>query len=194
MKNSKKTKLNISDRILAATFLKILPKRVTPNQITIFRFFTIPFIALLLLLEEYQWGIILFAVSAFSDALDGALARKNGKITKWGIASDPLADKLLIGVTAFLVLPMFFSPLLVFVIIFIEMALIGLSYYYRTYGKRAILMANRWGKTKMLAQSLGVFLTLLYILWPVAGILIITQWILYLAVVLGIVSIVTYSL
>lgn len=194
MKNSKEIKLNLSDRILAATFLKFLPKRVTPNQITIFRFFTIPFIALLLLLEKYQLGIILFAVSAFSDALDGALARKTRRITQWGIAYDPLADKLLIGVTAFLVLPMFFSPLLIFAIIFIEMALIGLSYYYRRYRKGAIVMANWWGKSKMLAQSLGVGLTLLYILWPVAGVIITAQWILYLAVALGIVSLVTYSL
>lgn len=194
MKDSKKIKVNVSDRILEATFLKILPKRITPNQITIFRFFTVPFIAFLILYGDYKAGIFLFAVSAFSDALDGALARTTNRITKWGITFDPLADKLLIGITALLVLPKFVSPLLVFAIIFIEMLLIGLSYYYRMHGKKTILMANEWGKSKMICQSAGVFLILLYILWPVLGALLLAKWMLYMAVALGIVSLITYSL
>ncbi len=194
MKNSNKTKINISDRFLAATFLRVLPKRITPNQITIFRFFTVPFIALLLSLGKYELGIVLFAISAFSDSLDGALARTQKKITKWGIIFDPLADKLLIGMTAFLILPKFFSPLLVFSIIFLEMVLIGLAYYYRMHGKKTDMAANWWGKSKMIFQSLGVFLVLLYILWPVAGVLLAARWMLNMALALGIVSLVTYSL
>ena len=70
------------DLFLAATFLKFLPRRVTPNQITIFRFFTVPFVALLLYLDAYWYAVPLFIISAFTDALDGALARTKNKITE----------------------------------------------------------------------------------------------------------------
>ena len=43
--NETNVRITISDRILAATVLKLLPRKVTPNQITVFRFFTVPFIA-----------------------------------------------------------------------------------------------------------------------------------------------------
>src|SRR3989304_2017811 len=98
-------RLTLTDKILATTFLRLFPRKVMPNQITVFRFFTIPFIALLFLLEEYSIGMVLFAVSAFTDALDGAMARTRREVTEWGSTYDPLADKLLIGITAFLVLP-----------------------------------------------------------------------------------------
>jgi CDP-diacylglycerol--glycerol-3-phosphate 3-phosphatidyltransferase len=194
MKNPKGAKANISDRFLAATFLKLVPKRVTPNQITIFRFFTVPFIMFLLLYGKYWEGTILFMVSAFSDALDGALARTTNRITKWGIVYDPLADKLLIGITAILILPKYLGPLIVFIMVFLEMILIGLGYYYRAHGKIGIVMANWWGKSKMICQSIGVFLVLAYILWPVMGIIFVAQWMLYLAICLAVVSLITYSL
>lgn len=187
-------KITLSDKILAVTFLKILPDRITPNQLTIFRFFSVPFIALLFSLGKYSLGIILFAIAVFTDALDGALARTKKMITKWGSTYDPLADKLLIGVTAFLVLPKYVGPWIVFGIIFLEMVLIGLSYYYRARDKNDVIIANWWGKSKMISQSLGIFLVLIYILWSAALLLAIAELILTLAIVLSIISLITYSL
>lgn len=187
-------KINISDKILAATFLKLLPRKVTPNQITIFRFFTVPFIALLLWLGEYELGAVLFLIAAFTDALDGALARTKNIVTSWGSAYDPLADKLLISITAFLILPRFIGIWIVFIIIFLEMILIGMTYYNGLHGKKHLIKANWWGKSKMLSQSIGVSLVLIYILWPVSFLLIAAQLILYLAVALAIISLITYSL
>ena len=186
-------KITLTDKLLAVTFLKLLPRKVTPNQITVFRFFTIPFIAALFLLNEYLWGTLLFAVSAFTDALDGALARTKHEISEWGSTFDPLADKLLIGITAFLILPRYFGVWLVFAIVFIEMILIGMAYYNSHHGREHKITANWWGKSKMLCQSFGVLFVLLYIIWPVALLLILAQWILYLAIVLAAISIITYS-
>ena len=187
-------KINLSDKILATTFLKLLPKRVTPNQLTIFRFFTIPFIALLLWLGKYGLGTALFIISAFTDALDGALARTRNMITKWGSIYDPLADKLLISITAFLILPRYIGPWIVFAIIFLEMFLIGMAYYNTNHNKKKSIQANWWGKSKMISQSLGVFLVLLYILWSLPLLLMAAQLILYLAVILAVISLITYSL
>jgi len=39
---------------------------------------------------------VIFLVMAFSDALDGYLARRNKRVTKLGAVLDPVADKLLI--------------------------------------------------------------------------------------------------
>lgn len=188
----RETHITVSDRILAATFLKLLPRRVTPNQITIFRFFTVPFVAVLLFLEEYRYAIPLFAVSAFTDALDGALARTKDKITEWGKAFDPIADKLLIGTTALLVIPQFASVYLFAIIVFLEMFLIGTAYYLRNQGHD--ISANGWGKTKMILQSFGVGFILLFALAAVPWMLTVGTYLLYVSIFFAIISLITYGI
>src|SRR6185369_10488606 len=97
------TKVTLFDRFFAKTFLRLMPAAVTPNDITKFRLVSIPFIALLFALDFYVVGSILFLFSAFSDALDGAMARTQRKITSWGTFYDPVADKLLIGAVSIIV-------------------------------------------------------------------------------------------
>ena len=182
-----------SDRILAATFLRLIPSRVTPNQITMFRFFTVPFVFILLSLEEYRWGIVLFAVSAFTDALDGALARTTNRVTEWGKIYDPVADKLLITLSALVLVPRHLGFEIVFIIILLEMILIGSGYYLKN--KRNIeIQANAWGKAKMICQSLGVILILLFVLLNIPFFLVLAAWFFYAAIALAAVSLVTYGI
>ena len=94
------THITAIDRFFAAAILPLIPRFMSPNRITIFRFASIPVIIFLLLADYYLAGTILFFFSALSDALDGALARTKHRITKWGIVADPIADKLLIGSVA----------------------------------------------------------------------------------------------
>ncbi len=187
-------KITITDKFLATTFLKLLPSKVTPNQLTIFRFITIPFVAMLFLLGYFREGMILFSISAFTDALDGALARTKNKITEWGIIYDPLADKLLIGIVAIIVLPKYINLWIIFSIILIEMLIIGAAYHYREKSKRKIVPANIWGKTKMLSQTIGILFVLFYIIWSTVLFLTIAQIILIIAILLAIISLATYSL
>ena len=193
MAHHKETRLTVSDRILSATFLKLIPRRVTPNQITIFRFFTVPFVVLLLAVHEYRYGVALFAVSAFTDALDGALARTTNRITEWGKLYDPIADKLLIVLTALMVVPQHLGIGPVVAIIAIEMLTIGSAYYLKNKGTVEI-MANGWGKTKMICQSVGVGLILAYTIlgipWFVAG----GQFLIYASIFLAVVSLLTYGI
>ena len=42
-------------------------------------------------------GFVLFLVAAFTDFLDGYLARKWGMVTAFGRVADPFADKVLIS-------------------------------------------------------------------------------------------------
>ncbi len=186
-------KLTITDKILRATVLRLIPKNVTPNQVTIFRFFTIPFILFLLFTEEFRWGLLLFSISAFSDAVDGALARTRNMITEWGETFDPVADKILISSTALIILPKFFGFPLLFALIFMEMVLIG-SAYYRIHTKKVRISANFWGKTKMVLQSVGLGLAFLGIIMGSQNLIVASEVSLYSSLVFAIISIITYGI
>src|SRR3989344_220855 len=181
----------IVDKILAATLLKLLPKKVTPNQLTIFRFITVPFIASLIFFNELVFAIILFSIAALTDALDGALARTSNQITEWGKIYDPMADKLLIGLTGILIIPKYLDALVVVLIILLEMFLIGSAYYLKNKGRR-IIQANAWGKTKMIFQSVGVGLVILFAILGIPWILILASTLLYISIFVGVGSIITY--
>jgi cardiolipin synthase len=75
--------------------------RQLPNLICIARMLLVLPIAMLLYEERYGLTLVLFAVAAFSDALDGFLAKHFGWTTELGKMLDPLADKLLL-VTVFI--------------------------------------------------------------------------------------------
>ncbi|MEK7611729.1 MAG: CDP-alcohol phosphatidyltransferase family protein [Patescibacteria group bacterium] len=191
--NEKEQKITVSDRILAATFLKLLPARVTPNHLTIFRFIMVPVVAFAVFLELYPLSVILFIVAAFTDALDGALARTRNQITDWGKMYDPMADKLLIGLVAILLIPRFMSFGIAFMIILIEMMLIGSAYYLK-HRRGKEIRANAWGKTKMILQSTGVAALLLFAISGIPFFYPIALYALYGAIVFGAVSILTYSI
>jgi CDP-diacylglycerol--glycerol-3-phosphate 3-phosphatidyltransferase len=75
-----------------------------PNFITLIRILLVPcFLALLLRyrdsgVEAFRWwALIVFAVAAASDALDGLIARLKNQKSVLGAFLDPAADKLLLN-------------------------------------------------------------------------------------------------
>ena len=74
----------------------------TANIVTVVRICFTPVIALLPFIDGY-WpkliAFIVFVLVAFTDMLDGYLARSRGEITDLGKLLDPLADKLLLFAT-----------------------------------------------------------------------------------------------
>jgi len=183
---------NFFDRILAKAFLKLIPRFVTPNHVTIFRYLTIPFILILLVYGQNGLGIILFSISAFSDAVDGSLARTRNQITNWGRLHDPLADKLLIGSVGALVVSIYISFYLIAFIIFIEIFLIISALVKIKRGKETIT-ALLPGKIKMILQSLGVGLTLLFIVFPWPIILLLAAIFLSVSIFFALLSLIVYS-
>lgn len=82
-----------------------------PNKITLFRVLMIPVVMIIgelyFLQQKFIFGtdfltvgnlvlLILFIICAFSDFLDGYIARKNNIVTNFGKFADPLADKILV--------------------------------------------------------------------------------------------------
>ncbi|WP_418969891.1 CDP-alcohol phosphatidyltransferase family protein [Alloscardovia omnicolens] len=67
-----------------------------PNFVSLVRLLTIPVIAVLISKDHLFSGLIVLAISALTDGIDGYLARRLNQITKLGQILDPIADRLLI--------------------------------------------------------------------------------------------------
>src|SRR5262245_4670252 len=70
-----------------------------PNKITLIRIFLVPILLVFLMSPDGWYPIIaasIFVIAAFTDWLDGHLARTTNQITRLGQLLDPIADKLLV--------------------------------------------------------------------------------------------------
>ena len=77
--------------------------RFLPNLLCVLRMLLVWPLASFIFEERYELVISLFALAAFTDGLDGFLAKRYGWSTELGKHLDPLADKLLL-VTMFVCL------------------------------------------------------------------------------------------
>lgn len=77
--------------------------RWLPNAISIMRIIMVAPVLYFIVEQRFDYALILFMVAAFSDGVDGYLAKRFDWHTRIGALLDPIADKLLVGGT-FLVL------------------------------------------------------------------------------------------
>src|SRR5262245_57339044 len=70
-----------------------------PNWLTFLRLGLIP-VFVFLMVEPSRWmvdlAMIVFIVAAFTDYIDGIIARRYGAVSDFGKLLDPLADKILV--------------------------------------------------------------------------------------------------
>ena len=180
------------DRILQRTILCFIPRQVTPNTITAVRFAVTPVVLLLITLHNYSWGIPLFLFAAFTDALDGSLARTRRQITEWGIVYDPIADKVLINLVLLIFVSRHLSFALGVAIVTMETvsALTALVLKRRGY----VYMATKLGKTKMVLQVAGLFFLLLSAASHVQILYDVSFVVLFVSLVFAVVNTVTFGL
>ena len=74
-----------------------------PNSITLVRIILVPVMLYFMIEGQDLLALLVFAISAISDGLDGFFAKILHQRTRLGAFLDPIADKLLLG-TAFIVL------------------------------------------------------------------------------------------
>ena len=78
-----------------------------PNKLTIMRVIMIPLVMVFYMVDAIPYGKIialtLFVVAAFTDFLDGYIARKYNLVTDFGKFLDPIADKLLVASVLFMI-------------------------------------------------------------------------------------------
>lgn len=177
---------------LMKPIIDMVPEGLRPNHFTVARFVLTPIVLLLLFFEKYDIGVPLFIIVAFTDAIDGSLARWRRQVTSWGTFYDPVADKVLIGSVILLVLLQHVNPLLGYIIVILEGLMVMGGWYKRRKGEKC--QANVWGKIKMLLQFSGVMFVLLSLWLGVDMFIPLSNGTLILAVLFAVVALLTYSL
>jgi len=185
-------KLFPHDRLLGAMVIRFIPEFVTPNVVTWSRFLLTPFVLYLLYIGDYAAGVPLFVFAAFTDAVDGSMARLRKQITEWGTLFDPIADKMLIGSVILLVVIRHMNPFFGITIVLLEVAIVCGGIMRRRRGFP--VMANIVGKIKMFLQFLGVTF-LLVAVWSGVDLFIpFSIGTLSLAIAFAVASLLTYGL
>lgn len=147
------------DHVLKRFVIPFIPDSVTPNGLTITRFMLTPIVLILLINSNFILGLPLFIIAAFTDMLDGSIARTKDRITAWGIVADPIADKILIGSVALLFLIRYLSVYLAIAVIGMEVLTVGLGIVFKKEG--SVVPSNIFGKLKFTLQVLGIFLVII---------------------------------
>jgi len=184
-------KLYLHDRLFAWTLVAITPRWVRPNHLTILRVVLTPAVLYSLWVESWYWALGLFLFAALTDAWDGSLARLRKQITLWGTIADPVADKFLIGSVVVLFVAREINIIFAVTIVLIEVMLIVGAYIRKRQGRYT--SANGYGKLKMLLQVLGVSLLLIARLMGVEMAVPFAIGTFSLAIVLAVVSLITYT-
>jgi CDP-diacylglycerol--glycerol-3-phosphate 3-phosphatidyltransferase len=129
-----------------------------PNALTLFRILLVPVLVVALLdaTPEAQWlAAAVFALAAFTDGLDGYLARSRRSETNFGKVMDPIADKLLVAAALISLVSLDrLAPWAAMVIIAREFAVSGLRIAAGAQG--VVIPASRLGKVKTATQIAAI--------------------------------------
>ncbi len=129
-----------------------------PNVLTLLRIVLVPVLVVALLGETPDGDVIaaiVFALAAFTDGLDGYIARRSKQVTTFGKLMDPLADKLLV-IAALISLVSLdrLAAWVAMVIIARELAVTGLR---SIAAERGVVIAASWlGKLKTALQVAAI--------------------------------------
>ena len=97
-----------------------------PNLITLARFALVPLLLVLLQDKQYVFSLAVFFVAGVSDALDGYLAKRFNAVTWLGSLLDPLADKVLLMSSYYMLAYLELIPFwLSVVVIFRDLVIVG---------------------------------------------------------------------
>ena len=128
-----------------------------PNALTTLRLVAVPVLIWLMATDTRDaraWATVVFLVAAFTDLMDGAIARKRGEITSFGKLADPIADKSLIG--AALIGLSLLDDLAWWITIVILVRELGVTLLRMWVIKHGVIPASRGGKAKTLAQVIAI--------------------------------------
>jgi len=162
-----------------------------PNKLTMLRVIMIPFFIVFLLvpITPYdKWiALAIFIIASLTDLLDGKIARKYNLVTNFGKFMDPLADKLLVCSALICLIELNKIPAwMVIIIIAREFIISGFRLVASDNG--VVIAASYWGKFKTTFQMIAVCL----LIADIEAINLLTQVILWIAVILTVVSLIDY--
>lgn len=143
-----------------------------PNKLTLLRIILIPiFVAVYFIPAipfNYLIATAIFAIAAFTDFLDGYIARKYNLVTDLGKFLDPIADKVLVAAALIimLVVPTGGAAILpayaaIFVAIILARELIISGFRMVAASKGKVLAAAKSGKIKTFVQDIAICVLLI---------------------------------
>jgi CDP-diacylglycerol--glycerol-3-phosphate 3-phosphatidyltransferase len=153
-----------------------------PNIITLARICLTPVIALLPFIQGY-WpkviAFVIFLIAAFSDVLDGWLARRYNTVSDLGKLLDPIADKLLLFATLIPIFWMTRHPTILVdyripwwgsLPVWVALLLVGrevliTAFRYFALRRGVVIPAVAAGKAKALAQNIFIGATIAWFAW-----------------------------
>ena len=133
------------------------------NQLTLIRLFAVVPVMVALSLP-FGWArvvaVVIYVGAILTDYFDGIVARRSNDVTGFGKLMDSIADKaLIVSIFFALVGEGSMAAWMAAIMVIREFAVTGLRMVALEAGE--VIAANRWGKAKMNAQSLAVFILLL---------------------------------
>lgn len=135
-----------------------------PNKLTVLRIILMPVMVLLFYFQLYICAAVVFVGAAFTDMLDGKIARKNKLVTVFGKFVDPLADKL-INIAAIIILaskisvsqPQWYGLLVtISAVIIISRETIITSLRALAANEGVVIAADKLGKLKTVLQDIAI--------------------------------------
>ena len=153
-----------------------------PNIITLARICLTPVIALLPFIQGY-WpkvtAFVIFLIAAFSDVVDGWLARRSNTVSDLGKLLDPIADKLLLFATLIPIFWMTRHPTILVdyripwwgsLPVWVALLLVGrevliTAFRYFAMRRGVVIPAVAAGKAKALAQNIFIGATIAWFAW-----------------------------
>ena len=133
-----------------------------PNLVSLLRLCLAPFVFRAIWEREYHIALAWLFFAAFTDILDGFLARRLHVVSRTGAYIDPIADKVLLSGTYFMLGYDRVIPLWLTGIVFGRDALmlIAIAYFYFVRGIRSF-PPTIWGKLSTFVQIFVAFIILL---------------------------------
>ncbi len=133
-----------------------------PTWLTLARIVMIPVLVVVFYLP-YKWtgvaAMLIFALAAFTDWLDGWIARRYHQYSAFGAFLDPVADKLMVSTALFLIVQSHPTPWMAIwaaVIVGREIAVSALREWMAELGQRAKVKVQALGKFKTVVQMVAI--------------------------------------
>ena len=137
-----------------------------PNKLSVLRLIMIPIFTAVYFIPQIPFNFlisaVLFVLAAFTDFLDGYIARKYNLVTNLGKFLDPIADKVLVStaliimlvpVNGVLVMPSYFA---IAVAIILARELVVSGFRMVAASKGSVIAADLSGKIKTFVQDVAI--------------------------------------
>ena len=141
--------------------------------------------------SEYLVAGVIFLIASLTDFIDGYLARKNHQVTDLGKMLDAIADKALVNSALFILAVQGFVPAIIPVVVIFRDTIVD-AIKMEASSKGRVVAAIGSGKIKTATMMIGLVLTFFYNLPFEMWNLRISDFFLYFAMIMSIVSMVEY--